>query len=112
MNTHESCRNCGAEPGQYHQRDCDVERCPFCGHQLITCDCEEKPTLDDRMPWSGEFPGIAECREFGLWAKLNPNGPGWIPCDFSDPDAHEDLNTLMGTFHWDRLEKRWRPKLE
>jgi len=25
--------------GEYHEPGCDMERCPFCGNQLITCDC-------------------------------------------------------------------------
>ena len=33
------CHDCGAVEGQYHYFGCDMERCPFCGHQLISCDC-------------------------------------------------------------------------
>jgi hypothetical protein len=33
------CHDCGAIEGQLHQRGCDMERCPFCGGQLISCDC-------------------------------------------------------------------------
>lgn len=33
------CHDCGAVEGQYHQFGCDMERCPFCGRQLISCDC-------------------------------------------------------------------------
>lgn len=35
----ERCNDCGALYGHYHHYGCDVEKCPFCGHQLITCDC-------------------------------------------------------------------------
>lgn len=31
------CHDCGAAPGQLHHARCDVERCPICGGQLITC---------------------------------------------------------------------------
>jgi len=35
------CHDCGAEEGQLHgsERGCDMERCPFCGEQLIGCSC-------------------------------------------------------------------------
>jgi hypothetical protein len=33
------CRDCGANEGEYHSVNCDMERCPFCGGQLISCGC-------------------------------------------------------------------------
>lgn len=33
------CHDCCAEEGQLHLVGCDMERCPFCGNQLITCGC-------------------------------------------------------------------------
>ena len=33
------CHDCLAEPGQLHELGCDMERCPFCGKQLISCGC-------------------------------------------------------------------------
>ena len=36
---YKTCHDCGAKEGELHQYSCDMERCPFCGHQLITCDC-------------------------------------------------------------------------
>lgn len=33
------CHDCAAKEGQLHVYGCDVERCPACGHQLISCDC-------------------------------------------------------------------------
>lgn len=33
------CHDCGAEHGNYHHPGCDVERCPICNGQLISCDC-------------------------------------------------------------------------
>lgn len=38
---------------------------------MISCDCRRLP-LDDRMSWTGLWPGFAECREFGWFAKLVP----------------------------------------
>ncbi|MEG1013683.1 MAG: hypothetical protein RSE58_06195 [Clostridia bacterium] len=34
------CSDCGAHQGGFHHWGCDVERCPACGRQLISCDCE------------------------------------------------------------------------
>lgn len=33
------CGDCGVREGELHHRGCDMERCPFCGGQLITCNC-------------------------------------------------------------------------
>ena len=34
------CHDCGCEVGGIHHQGCDVERCPKCGLQLISCDCD------------------------------------------------------------------------
>jgi len=33
------CHDCAAKYGQYHHYGCDMERCPKCGGQLISCGC-------------------------------------------------------------------------
>ena len=38
----ERCGDCGALYGYLHHPGCDIERCPVCGMQLISCDCEIK----------------------------------------------------------------------
>jgi len=34
------CHDCAANPGQFHALGCDMERCPICGGQLISCSCD------------------------------------------------------------------------
>lgn len=36
----ERCHDCLAKLGEYHHDGCDVERCPVCGDQLISCECD------------------------------------------------------------------------
>ena len=33
------CHDCNAKHGNIHHEGCDVERCPKCGGQFISCDC-------------------------------------------------------------------------
>lgn len=33
------CRDCGVLPGKYHHPGCDMEICPKCKGQLISCRC-------------------------------------------------------------------------
>jgi hypothetical protein len=114
MTDDQTCPDCGAEPGDLHTFGCDVERCPACGGQLISCGCFEdsfdQDSIPDRMPWTGEWPGLQECREFDFWCIRNPDGPGYIPCDKDHPEATEDLNRLVMECVWDRKRKHWVKK--
>lgn len=34
------CHDCRIIKGQYHVKSCDVEQCPLCGKQALSCNCE------------------------------------------------------------------------
>ena len=38
------CHDCGVVPGKHHHPGCDMERCPRCGGQLISCECLDEET--------------------------------------------------------------------
>lgn len=100
------CYDCGVQPGELHKRGCDIEQCPDCGNQFISCDCEGHITMP-RLPWEGDFPGTLACREFGWYAKKLPGEKGWQQCDGSDPQAREDLNRLADEAIWSKEQGRY-----
>lgn len=115
-----NCPDCGVKPGELHKPGCDVERCPVCGGQALQClrtcphchetiaGCnDEAIETKDLVPWSGEWPGKAECREYGFYCKL-VKGKGWITtCDKDDLEAIEDMNRLYLETKWSREKKRF-----
>lgn len=82
-----------------HVRGCDVEQCAECGNQAISCGCPGDYFQFPRLPWTGQWPGEAECRKFGWFAKLVP-GKGWVRCAESDPDSHPDIGRLRTGAYW------------
>lgn len=50
------CHDCGCLEGETHLPGCDMEYCPFCGGQLISCVCAYKLlgyAYDGNAPMSG-----------------------------------------------------------
>lgn len=39
MSKNKQCHDCRCLKGQYHHFGCDMEECPICGGQLISCGC-------------------------------------------------------------------------
>jgi hypothetical protein len=35
-----NCGDCFIKPGGYHHIGCDMEECPACSRQLLSCDCD------------------------------------------------------------------------
>lgn len=44
---YERCHDCNVAKGGYHHVGCDMERCPKCGGQLISCGCLSEDDIDD-----------------------------------------------------------------
>jgi hypothetical protein len=107
------CPDCGVPVGALHILGCDVERCPLCGMQMLGCDCDPKKLRScSRLRWSGVGPGVAECREWGWFARLVPGSSGWSRCGPEEEGATEDLNRLYAEARWDPERGQWQRPLE
>ncbi len=70
-----------------------VARCIVCYGQYFSCECADaNDAIADT--WSGEWPGVAECRERGWYAVLRP-GQGWVRASADTEGASEDLNRWL-----------------
>lgn len=121
------CHDCGVMPGERHDEGCDVALCVVCGLQQLQCDPEAEhgltgPDLPPMQTWTGEWPGEAECREWGWWARWTvvteyspdgrPDSGPTVPCSADHPDALADLNRLRvaecrGEIAWSRERERY-----
>lgn len=43
----DTCGDCGCHYGKQHLPNCDIERCPCCGGQMLSCDCGVIYSIDD-----------------------------------------------------------------
>lgn len=41
------CHDCGIKPRGIHHQGCDMERCPKCEGQLISCNCDIEGTEEE-----------------------------------------------------------------
>lgn len=69
MMMNEICHDCGVETGQFHERGCDVEECPFCHQALILCDCSYKHLGLDPEQEPIRFKGLNEEQQ-EKWDKI------------------------------------------
>jgi hypothetical protein len=133
-----TCPDCVVVPGAQHEEGCDVARCPLCGQQDLGCTeqvGEDDPTSpmvcgntgQERTPgdmtvWTGVWPGVEECIEFGWWGRWTvatehsadgvPDSGEFVSCDAEHPHAQPDLTRLniagqLGELRWDRERNRW-----
>ena len=42
MSENQRCHDCNVKVGGYHHPGCDMEICPKCDGQLLSCDCLEE----------------------------------------------------------------------
>jgi hypothetical protein len=69
------CHDCDAEEGELHSIGCDMERCPFCGGQLISCECAYKLLKVDASPGTWAYKhGLTEDQERAWLALLFEKG--------------------------------------
>lgn len=64
------CHDCGTKAGKLHELGCDMERCPVCGRQLITCS-NHFPLVKDGI--YTRIPYIQPLTYCGACAKVNPD---------------------------------------
>lgn len=72
------CPDCAVKVGEAHVDGCDVARCENCGHQALSCGCDNY----GKDIWTGMWPGVDECYKRKLIATMG--GSEWV----------FDLNTL------------------
>ena len=99
------CNGCGAEPGERHRSWDDIARCRSTGVQLIQCEGElhEYKGVEYGVHegecgpdvWDGEYPGVKQCRELGLYRHDSIFG------------VTEDLNKLIMHSDWDPTTERY-----
>lgn len=75
MSTAHTCHDCGAAEGMIHELGCDMEECPFCGGQLIGCECCYRRLGIDVSPGTWAYHnGLAPKQEEHWLAMLVANG--------------------------------------
>jgi len=106
------CHDCGCGHDEIHELGCDMERCPYCLGQLISCDCayELLGLVDhDEYPDTGGLPpkiyrGGLSSEQGEKWLQLinvrgripyqSPGQPGIadnVWSEFVHPDGHCSL---------------------
>lgn len=61
-----TCPDCAVKPGEPHDVNCDVPRCPIHKIQALMAPCEGCPQNPCKLIWHGVWPGKWECYKLGL----------------------------------------------
>jgi hypothetical protein len=114
MKLRETCPDCGVGIGELHQRGCDIETCPKCGGQALSCDCECEFPDDQRIGWIGCTPSHQAADRYNFYCYWDPAGRGdpaqhygWKRVPKTDPRADLDLNRVFDECRWDRNRKQF-----
>lgn len=68
-----NCHDCDCYEGEFHEEGCDMERCPECGGQLISCGHEGIVNDKFRIPFI-DWPTIcARCGEIYPVGRMVPD---------------------------------------
>lgn len=111
------CHDCTCQVGEHHVPGCDMERCPKCGMQLISCGCfvkfrsglnEDGDPIDESTEYFDEeefakyptekWSGIGYEKEMLLCEQegwYNYFDYGWIRCSADHPEASHDINRAV-----------------
>ena len=85
-----TCHDCGAQEGELHEYGCDMEKCLFCGGQLISCGCcydylglrdHERYTAETSFLPAGIYEGGLNETQENEWLRIL-NSEGRIPFIF------------------------------
>lgn len=71
-------------------------------HMKLDAEIEK---VGGRLPWTGIWPGVEECVEFGWYSKRV--AVGYRKCEKDDPRAGPSLNRLSQDAIWSREKRRW-----
>ncbi len=74
-----TCHDCGAKEGEIHEFGCDMEYCPYCGGQLLSCACAYKFLKLDCRPGTRVYQKGMTPKEVERWISLL-DLKGRVPC--------------------------------
>jgi len=63
--TESNCHDCGVRVGQLHVSTCDFEQCPGCNGQVLSCQCDPEPRVEN-------YPGLFEDRLLRVTRRRTP----------------------------------------